>query len=182
MMALRLAALRGIGVCQFPIFVVADDLNSGRLVDLLPEWSPKAGILHAVFPSRRGLLPSVRALLDFLATEYAAISRAALPSSRVARAAALSYAAPVMSASLIGRLRSSAFRLSTTAVSMSLTGSHFSCLRGTLLRQETMPQTSAETEKPIRIHPDAFRELQTFGRTEVFFSAFVTTSPLASSP
>lgn len=80
MMALRLAALRGIGVCQFPTFVVADDLNSGRLVDLLPEWSPKAGIIHAVFPSRRGLLPSVRALLDFLATEYAAISRAALPS------------------------------------------------------------------------------------------------------
>ena len=31
-----------------------------------------------------------------------------------------------MSASLIGRLRSSAFRLSTTAVSMSLTGSCFS--------------------------------------------------------
>ena len=79
MMALRLAALRGIGVCQFPTFVVADDLNSGRLVDLLPEWSPKAGIIHAVFPSRRGLLPSVRALLDFLATQYAAISRAALP-------------------------------------------------------------------------------------------------------
>jgi DNA-binding transcriptional LysR family regulator len=80
MMALRLAALRGIGVCQFPSFVVAVDLNSGRLVDLLPEWSPKAGIIHAVFPSRRGLLPSVRALLDFLVAEYAAISRAALPS------------------------------------------------------------------------------------------------------
>jgi DNA-binding transcriptional LysR family regulator len=80
MMALRVAVLRGIGVCQFPTFVVADDLNSGRLVNLLPEWSPKAGIIHAVFPSRRGLLPSVRALLDFLGTEYAAIGRAALPS------------------------------------------------------------------------------------------------------
>jgi hypothetical protein len=77
----RLAALRGIGVCQFPTFVVADDLNSGRLVDLLPEWSPRAGIIHAVFPSRRGLLPSVRALLDFVVTEYAATSRAALLSS-----------------------------------------------------------------------------------------------------
>src|SRR6266850_4460509 len=33
---------------------------------------------------------------------------------------------PLMSASLIGRLGSSAFRLSTTAVSMSLTGSRFS--------------------------------------------------------
>lgn len=72
MVALRLAALRGAGVCQFPTFVVADDINAGRLIDLLPEWSPTAGIIHAMFPTRRGLLPSVRALMDFLAKEYAA--------------------------------------------------------------------------------------------------------------
>ena len=71
MVALRLAALRGAGVCQFPTFVVADDIKAGRLIDLLPGWSPKAGIIHAVFPTRRGLLPSVRALLDFLAKECA---------------------------------------------------------------------------------------------------------------
>jgi len=72
MVALRLAALRGIGICQFPSFVVADDIKAGRLIDLIPEWSPKAGVIHAAFPTRRGLLPSVRALLDFLAKEYAA--------------------------------------------------------------------------------------------------------------
>ncbi len=72
MVALRLAALRGVGVCLFPAFVVAGDIESGRLIDLLPEWSPKPGIIHAMFPSRRGLLPSVRALLDFLAEQYAA--------------------------------------------------------------------------------------------------------------
>jgi len=71
MLALRLAALRGVGVCQFPAFVVEEDLRAGRLIDLLPDWAPKAGIIHAAFPSRRGLLPSVRALLDFLAREYA---------------------------------------------------------------------------------------------------------------
>jgi len=71
MVALRLAALRGIGICQFPSFVVADDIKAGRLIDLIPEWSPKAGVIHAAFPTRRGLLPSVRALLDFLAKEYA---------------------------------------------------------------------------------------------------------------
>ena len=37
-----------------------------------PTGRPRAGIIHAVFPSRRGLLPSVRALLDFLARECAA--------------------------------------------------------------------------------------------------------------
>lgn len=81
-MALRLAALRGIGVCQFPAFLVADDLKSGRLVGLLPQWAPKAGIIHALFPSRRGLLPSVRALLVFLAAEYAAIDGAGTAGAR----------------------------------------------------------------------------------------------------
>lgn len=70
MVALRLAAVRGIGVCQLPTFVIEDDLRSGRLIDLLPDWAPRAGIVHAAFPSRRGLLPSVRSLLNFLAKEY----------------------------------------------------------------------------------------------------------------
>lgn len=73
MVALRLAAIEGVGIGQFPSFVVADDVSAGRLVDVLPGWSPQAGIVHAVFASRRGLLPSVRALLDFLAAEYAAL-------------------------------------------------------------------------------------------------------------
>lgn len=71
MAALRLAALHGVGLCQFPDFVVAEDIEAGTLIDLLPGWAPRSGILHAAFPSRRGLLPSVRALLDFLVKEYA---------------------------------------------------------------------------------------------------------------
>ena len=71
MVALRLAALRGVGVCQFPTFIVQDDLKAGRLVDVLPDWAPRAGVVYAAFPTRRGLLPSVRALLDFLADAYA---------------------------------------------------------------------------------------------------------------
>lgn len=76
MVALRFAALRGVGVCQFPTTVVREDLSAGTLVDVLPDWAPPTGIVHAAFPSRRGLLPSVRALLDFLAEEYVALSRA----------------------------------------------------------------------------------------------------------
>jgi DNA-binding transcriptional LysR family regulator len=74
MVALRFAALRGIGVGQFPTMVVKADLDSGALVDVLPHWRPRAGIVHAVFSSRRGLLPSVRTLLDFLAAEFAALT------------------------------------------------------------------------------------------------------------
>lgn len=76
MVALRLAALRGVGVCQLPTFVIAEDLRAGRLIDVLPGWAPRSGIIHAAFPSRRGLLPSVRVLLDRLAKEYAVLQQA----------------------------------------------------------------------------------------------------------
>lgn len=48
--------------------VVEADLRNGTLVDILPGWAPKGGIIHAVFPSRRGLVPKVRLLIDYLAT------------------------------------------------------------------------------------------------------------------
>jgi DNA-binding transcriptional LysR family regulator len=73
MVTLRHAALRGVGIVQMPTIVAGADLAAGTLVDLLSGWAPRTGIIHAVFPSRRGLLPSVRALLDFLAAEYAAL-------------------------------------------------------------------------------------------------------------
>ena len=73
MATLRHAALRGVGIVQMPTLVAGADLAAGTLVDLLSGWTPKTGIIHAVFPSRRGLLPSVRALLDFLAADYAAL-------------------------------------------------------------------------------------------------------------
>jgi DNA-binding transcriptional LysR family regulator len=76
MVTLRLAALRGVGVVQMPTMVVRRDLSEGALVDVLPAgWAPPTGIIHAVFPSRRGLLPSVRSLLDFLANAYTALGR-----------------------------------------------------------------------------------------------------------
>jgi DNA-binding transcriptional LysR family regulator len=67
MAMLREAALAGVGLVQLPSFMVHQDIAEGRLRQLLPEWKPRAGITHAVLPSRRGLLPAVRALLDFLA-------------------------------------------------------------------------------------------------------------------
>jgi len=67
MASLREAALSGLGVVQLPTMLVWQDIEAGRLVSVLPDWRPRAGVIHAVFPSRRGLLPSVRALLDFLA-------------------------------------------------------------------------------------------------------------------
>jgi DNA-binding transcriptional LysR family regulator len=75
-LALRLAALRGVGVVQLPTMMVSDDLQQGRLVDVLPKWRPRPGIVHAVFPSRRGILTAVRELIDFLSGEFEALAAA----------------------------------------------------------------------------------------------------------
>lgn len=68
--ALRAAALRGVGAAALPTLMVAHELASGRLIEIMPDWAPGSGVVHAVFPSRRGLLPSVRSLLDYLAAHF----------------------------------------------------------------------------------------------------------------
>lgn len=71
MIALRAAAVRGVGVTQLPGLIVDDAIRDGALVELLPDWSPKTGLVHAAFATRRGLLPSVRALIDYLVERLA---------------------------------------------------------------------------------------------------------------
>lgn len=76
MMTLRTAAVAGIGVVQLPHMMVTAELAAGQLVPVMPEWAPRSEIIHAVFPSRRGLLPAVRALIEHLATEFGGIEEA----------------------------------------------------------------------------------------------------------
>ena len=68
--ALRDAARAGIGVAYLPKFIVDGDLESGALERVLPEFSVEPGMIHVVFPSRRGMVPAVRALVDALAEEF----------------------------------------------------------------------------------------------------------------
>ncbi|CAI8743999.1 LysR family transcriptional regulator [Pseudomonas sp. IT-196MI5] len=70
LLALRHAAVAGIGIVHLPSVVVRDEIAAGQLVELVPDWAPKSGVIHAIFPSRRGLLPSVRTLIDFLGEEF----------------------------------------------------------------------------------------------------------------
>ncbi|MEA5444374.1 LysR family transcriptional regulator [Gammaproteobacteria bacterium AB-CW1] len=73
MPALRAAAEAGQGVVQLPRMMVTESLAENRLRSLLPDWAPPREIVHVVFPSRRGLLPAVRALIDHLAAGFAAL-------------------------------------------------------------------------------------------------------------
>lgn len=70
MIALRTAAIAGVGVVQLPMMMITDEVKEGKLTVLMPEWRPEGGTIHAVFSSRRWLLPSVRTLIDFLSTRF----------------------------------------------------------------------------------------------------------------
>ncbi|WP_151704252.1 LysR family transcriptional regulator [Nitrincola alkalilacustris] len=73
MVALMKAALTGVGIVQLPALMLTEELSKGTLIRLLPDWPPRRELIHIVFPSRRGLLPSVRALIDFLVERYTEI-------------------------------------------------------------------------------------------------------------
>ena len=74
MSALRIAAEAGVGIVQLPTMLVRDEVARGTLVRVVDDWVPRAEIVPVVFASRRGQLPSVRALIDFLADRFAALA------------------------------------------------------------------------------------------------------------
>ena len=65
LLTLKLAVLKGTGIGMLPDYMCSDEMRTGQLVPALPGWAPRAGIFHAVYPSRRGLVPAVRRFLDF---------------------------------------------------------------------------------------------------------------------
>ncbi|MBP0616516.1 LysR substrate-binding domain-containing protein [Jiella mangrovi] len=59
------AARNGGGIAILPELFTASMVQSGELLRVLPEWSGETEILHLAFPSRRSMLPAVRAFVDF---------------------------------------------------------------------------------------------------------------------
>ena len=54
------------GIALLPDSIAQGFIKTGQLVKVLPEWTAPHGIFHAVYPSRRGLLPAVRVFIDYL--------------------------------------------------------------------------------------------------------------------
>lgn len=71
LLALRDAAIAGVGVVQLPRMFIHEQLAKGELLVVMPDWEPRLEVLHAVYASRRGQLPAVRHLINFLAEEFA---------------------------------------------------------------------------------------------------------------
>lgn len=65
-MALREAALAGLGIARIPAYLVRDDILDGRLRRLLPGHAMDRATIHAVMPTRDYVPAKVRLLIDFL--------------------------------------------------------------------------------------------------------------------
>lgn len=66
LLTLKYAVVQGTGISILPDYMCKRDIDRGDLERVLPDWAPRVGLMHAVFPSRRGMVPSVRRFLDFL--------------------------------------------------------------------------------------------------------------------
>jgi DNA-binding transcriptional LysR family regulator len=68
----RAAVLNGVGIGYAPAWHFVDrEIERGVLVPLLAEFHPKPQPISAVYPTRRFLAPKVRAMVDYLAADFA---------------------------------------------------------------------------------------------------------------
>lgn len=70
--ALRSAALAGMGIAVNARWLFEEDLASGRLIELLPDYPPHDMPIHLVMPPGRYVAARVRMLADHLIAAFAA--------------------------------------------------------------------------------------------------------------
>jgi DNA-binding transcriptional LysR family regulator len=68
--AIREAVLNGYGIALLPAWYFQNEIRNGTVRLLLREWRIAPTPVHLVYPSRRHLAPRVRAVIDFLNSEF----------------------------------------------------------------------------------------------------------------
>ena len=63
------AALQGSGIQLQPTFLIDEELASRQLVEILPQFRSVELGIYAIYPSRKFVLPKVRAMVEFLANK-----------------------------------------------------------------------------------------------------------------
>lgn len=60
------AVLDGLGIADLPYLTVQEDIASGRLIHLLPEWCSNIGTVQLVYASRKGQRLVMEKLVEYL--------------------------------------------------------------------------------------------------------------------
>jgi DNA-binding transcriptional LysR family regulator len=63
--SVREAVREGLGVALLPDWLIQDELESGHLVHVLPEWKAMAMPVHVVYAGQRVLPARVSSFIDF---------------------------------------------------------------------------------------------------------------------
>ncbi len=63
---IREAVMRGVGIAALPEMMYGAPLRTGQLSPVMPGWTFPSPQLYAVFLTRQGMVPAVRAFVDFL--------------------------------------------------------------------------------------------------------------------
>ena len=69
--SLRAAALAGLGVGLLPLWLIGEDICTGRLVHAMADYHAPDSAVYAVYPPGRHLSPKVRGFVDLLARHFA---------------------------------------------------------------------------------------------------------------
>lgn len=67
---IKQACIDGLGITALPNYMCQDDVNSGRLVKVLPNWQLTPSDMYAIYPRNRINLPKIKILLQFLESVF----------------------------------------------------------------------------------------------------------------
>lgn len=56
----------GQGIVNLPLFLAKEDINAGRLIEILPQYKQHSIDISVLYPHRRYLSPKVKVLIEFL--------------------------------------------------------------------------------------------------------------------
>ena len=68
--SVRDGALAGLGIAQLPLILSRELIETGALVQVLPDWERVPEPVHAIFPSSSYLTPKVRTFIDLAVANF----------------------------------------------------------------------------------------------------------------
>jgi len=63
---LKQSVVDGLGIAVLPDYMCREEVQSGELIQVLPEWGVPAVDVYALYPQHRVKIPKVKALLEFV--------------------------------------------------------------------------------------------------------------------
>lgn len=60
------AAIGGLGIASLPLWAVGDDIKTGQLIQIRPDYRLYEPVIHAVYPATKARAPNIRAFVSYL--------------------------------------------------------------------------------------------------------------------